>query len=59
MKMGFLFDQKVIKEKNELIMKSDHSVHNKTIKWIHVKVLGVTVKKKRVTSVEPHYNVTP
>ncbi len=55
MNIGFLYNRKVIKEKQEMIMKSDHSVHNKTIKWIHVKVLGVTVKKRRITSVEPHY----
>ncbi len=54
MNMGFLFNEKVIKKKQELIMKKDHSVHQKTTKTVHTKILGLTVKKTRITYLEPH-----
>lgn len=52
--MGLLFNQKVVHEKHELIMKQDHSVHNKTVKLIHTKILGLTVRKRKVMSLKPH-----
>ena len=57
MNMGFIINEKVIRQKEELIMKSDHSVHQKTTKTIHTRILGLTFKKIRVTYIEPHYKM--